>query len=194
MKMRKAIVPMALAALVAAPAAARADWVFAPFLGQTFGNDAPDENLNYGASLTWMGRRVAGFEIDFSSTPDFWGESAVFGENNVTTLMGNLVIGAPIETTTGLGLRPYGAAGLGLIRSKAGGVGTFFDEVDRNDFGFSLGGGLMGFFHENVGARVDIRYFRTLTADETDRGFDLDPFDLGNFDYWRWSLGLAFRW
>ena len=30
----------------------------------------------------------------------------------------------------------------------------------KNDFGLDVGGGVMGFFSDNVGLRGDIRYFR----------------------------------
>lgn len=50
----------------------------------------------------------------------------------------------------------------------------------------------MGFFSDHVGLRGDVRYFRTLNRDDTDSGLDLG-FDLGDFDFWRASIGLVIR-
>jgi hypothetical protein len=83
--------------------------------------------------------------------------------------MGNLLISAP----PGAGIRPYGSAGLGLIRSHIGGAGDLFDDLTINDFGINLGGDVNGQFNENVGIRSDIRYFRSLQDNEPDIEFDL---------------------
>jgi hypothetical protein len=48
----------------------------------------------------------------------------------------------------------------------------------------------MGFLTDNVGIRGDVRYFRAI-GDE-DSGDDLD-LGLGEFDFWRGSFGVAFR-
>ncbi len=56
----------------------------------------------------------------------------------------------------------------------------------------NAGAGLMGFFTDHVGLRGDIRYFRSF--EDTDPDTDVD-FDLagGDFDFWRGTVGLAFR-
>jgi hypothetical protein len=46
-------------------------------------------------------------------------------------------------------------------------VGDVFDVTTKNDFGFDLGGGAMGFFAQNVGVRGDIRYFRSFAGAAT---------------------------
>jgi opacity protein-like surface antigen len=192
-------------AVAAAPSRASADWLFTPFLGANFGgnanfgdfNDFDDEferRVDFGASLGWMGNGIAGFEVDFGWSPNFFENTAGtgdfdFGDSNVTTLMANLVVGAPIGGQSGPGIRPYGSAGLGLIRSHVDG-GGLFDDLDSNDLGFNIGGGVHGFFNDNIGIRGDLRYFRSLQDNEPDDEFDLA---LSDFDFWRATVGVTFR-
>jgi hypothetical protein len=206
MSLRKLIITSCLAFMVAAavPAKASADWLFTPFIGMNFGGgfnddfgDFEDEFENrgtYGASLAWMGGGIMGFELDLGYTPNFF-ENTVgdadfeFGENNVTTLMANIVLGAPIGGQSGKGIRPYASGGIGIIRSRIEDPEDFFD-VSSNDWGFNLGAGITGFFSDRVGLRGDVRYFRSLQEDEDDDDFDVS---LGSFKFWRGSLGLSFR-
>jgi opacity protein-like surface antigen len=191
--------------ILGVPSRASADWFFTPFVGANFGgnasfgdfNDFEDEierRVDFGASLGWMGNGIVGFEADFGWSPNFF-ENTVgpgnfeFGDNNVTTLMGNLIVGAPIGGQSGPGIRPYGVGGLGLIRSHIDG-GDFFDDLSTNDLGFNLGFGVHGFFNDNFGIRGDVRYFRSLQDDEPDDEFDLA---LSDFDFWRATVGLTFR-
>ena len=192
--------------VLATPSRASADWLFTPFLGANFGgaanfgdfDDFDDEferRLDLGASIGWMGAGIIGWEAEFGWSPNFF-ENTIgpgdfeFGDSNVTTLMGNVLVGAPIGGQTGPGIRPYGAAGLGLIRSNISG-GDFFNDLNTNDFGFNVGGGVHGFFTDNIGIRGDIRYFRSLTDNEPgDDEFDLA---LSDFDFWRATVGLTIR-
>ena len=66
--------------------------------------------------------------------------------------------------------------------------------MTRNDFALNVGGGLQGNFNEHVGLRGDIRYFRSLQGNGDD-GIIIDPreFDLGDFDFWRGTVGVSFR-
>ena len=204
MALKKFLIGAALAGCVlATPATASADWMITPFLGANFGgsasfgefNDFEDEferRVDMGASLSWMGAGIVGFEADFGWSPNFF-ENTVgdadfeFGDSNVTTFMGNLLISAP----PGRGVRPYGSAGLGLIRSSVSGIGDFLDDVSRNDLGLNVGGGVNGQFTDSVGIRGDLRYFRSFEDDENDDEFDLG---LSDFDFWRGSVGVTFRW
>lgn len=191
--------------LIAVPTRAAADWLFTPFLGANFGgqanfgdfNDFDDEfekRLDMGASLGWMGSGIVGFEVDFGWSPNFFENTAgtgnfEFGDSNVTTLMANVLVGAPIGGQSGPGVRPYGSAGLGLIRSHVDG-GGLFNDLNTNDFGLNVGAGLHGFFNDNVGIRGDIRYFRSLQDNQPDDEFDLA---LSDFDFWRATVGLTIR-
>lgn len=206
MSVRKLLLSAVFAGLVlATPSRASADWLFTPFLGANFGGNASfgefddfedefERRVDLGASIGWMGAGIVGFEVDFGWSPNFF-ENTVgpgdfeFGDSNVTTLMGNVLVGAPIGGQTGPGIRPYGSGGLGLIRSNISG-GDFFDDLNTNDFGFNVGGGVQGFFTDNIGIRGDIRYFRSLSDNEPDDEFDLA---LSDFDFWRATVGLTIR-
>jgi opacity protein-like surface antigen len=180
-----------------APAAARADGLFVPFIGANFGGNSGSElsaaidaeRLNWGISLAYMGAGVLGLEADIANSPDFFGKTDL-GGSSVLTATGNLVFGIPFGGQQGVGFRPYALAGLGVIRSR---VNTFGDPLrrDESDLAWDFGGGAMFFFGTHVGLRAEVRYFRTF-AD-----LDLDLFDLidrrGKLDFARASTGLILR-
>ena len=196
---------IAVMALAATPNRASADWLFTPYFGGVFGgranfgnftnfDDELEKRATFGASLGWMGAGIIGAEFDFGFSPNFF-ENTVgsgdfeFGDSNVTTLMGNLILGVPIGGQHGLGIRPYASGGVGLIRSRVDG-GSFFDDLETNDFGFNVGAGLHGFFTDSIGIRGDVRYFRSLEDNEPDDEFDLA---IADFNFWRATVGLTFR-
>ena len=103
-------------------------------------SDAFDTSqYNWGGSITFMGGGVFGIEGDFGFSPDFYGKTDV-GSSNVFTATGNLVIGIPFGGQQGFGIRPYGVAGAGLMKSKSD-FGTGVAEIDENDPTWSAGGG-----------------------------------------------------
>ena len=191
-------------ALVAFATPASADWLFTPYLGLTFGKNADfgdvgdaednfEKRMTFGLNAAWMGAGIIGFEADLGSTPNFFETTGgdanfEFGDSNVTTLMGNVVLAAPIGGTTGMGFRPYGSAGVGLLRTNVSSDGLF-DDLSQNELGFNIGGGAHVFFADNIGLRGDIRYFRGLQKGD-DGGNDLD---LKDFSFWRGTLGVTFR-
>lgn len=191
---------------LAAPARASADWLFTPFIGMNWGSavtfdsavgdfdDEFEKRVNFGASLAWMGGGIAGFELDFGYSPNFFepteGDADFdFGDSNLTTLMANITIGAPIGGQSGPGIRPYASGGVGIIRSSIDNIGDLFD-VSSTDWGFNVGAGVTGFFSDNLGIRGDVRYFRSLQDIEADDGLDLS---LGDLRFWRGSVGITFR-
>jgi opacity protein-like surface antigen len=181
-------------ALLLAPGVARADWLITPWAGGTFGKDAKGlEHLTYGASIGWMGAGVIGAEADLGYTPHFFEPSnsnntALVGSDNVTSLMANLLVGAPIGGQKGGGLRPYASGGFGLLKTNVPGA-TDFLKVSNNDWGVNLGFGAMVFASDHVGVRGDVRYLRSLQTDTS----TATNFALGKFDFWRWSVGVTFR-
>lgn len=201
---------LALMLGMVAPAAASADWLFTPFIGMNFGGGATfsddfgdfddefEKRVDFGATLAWMGAGVIGFELDFGYSPNFFEPATEgdadfeFGDNNLMTLMGNLIVGIPIGGQTGGGIRPYLSGGVGLIRTSLDDVEDLFGFDSRNDFGFNAGAGVTGFFTDNIGIRGDVRYFRSLR--DTDR-LDDDDFDvgIGALHFWRGSVGVTFR-
>lgn len=189
-----------------AAAPASADWLLTPYLGVTFGGEADfgdvgdfDDNLErkvaYGVNASWMGGGIVGFEIDFGSTPNFFEATSgpsdfEWGDSNMTTLMANVIVGAPVGGQTGVGFRPYGSAGLGLLRSNVDAT-ALFDDLSTNELGFNVGAGAHAFFSDNVGLRGDIRYFRGLGGD--DGGDALLELTTDDLNFWRGTVGVTFR-
>ena len=193
--MLKKCAMLAALALVLAPASARADWLFTPNIGAGFGGDASGrEHLSWGASIGWMGAGVLGWEADFAFTPEFFegddDDTDLFDSSNVTTFMVNALVGVPVGGTTGGGFRPYFSGGIGLLQSSVEDADSLF-EVDNSEFGFNLGGGAMGFATDHVGFRGDVRYYRALSDPDEDNEFDIA---IGDFDFWRATGGVTFRW
>ena len=196
-----------LTASTVAPRSASADWVLTPFVGWNFGGSA-DVNgnggvstknkfahkANFGVSAAYMGKGIIGGEVDFGYSPNFYENTAATGfqfgnSNNVTTLTGNVIVGIPAGGH-GASVRPYAVGGVGLLRSRVSDAAGLFDVSSKNDFGYDLGGGLMGFISENVGLRGDVRYFRTFKGAPSG---SLTGLDVGNFQFWRASAGVTFK-
>jgi opacity protein-like surface antigen len=204
---KKGLIALAAVAMLAsAPVSASADWLFTPFIGANWGGSASfneagtdfedefERRMDFGASLAWMGAGIAGFEIDFGYSPNFFettsgGDDFAFGDSNVTTLMANVTLGAPIGGQSGGGIRPYASGGLGIIKSRIDSADELFADLDSTDWGFNVGAGVAGFFSDNIGIRGDVRYFRSLQDNDPD-GIDLA---LSDFRFWRGSVGVTFR-
>lgn len=197
--MKRLILTIAAAAICLAPSTASAEWILTPFIGASFntGSDVTDEDfeelldgskMTYGGTLTWIGGGVLGFEVDLGYSPEFFegddDDTDFIDSSNYSSLMANVVLSAP----TGA-FRPYGTAGIGIINTSIDDIDDVF-EVDRNALGFNVGGGVMGFFTNNIGIRGDLRYFRQMS--ESDEDDDVD-FDLNAFRFWRGTVGVSFR-
>lgn len=205
----KHVMRAALALLILGGAAkpASADWLLTPYVGVVFGGSVNNFNVNnladefeqrvsFGGSATWMGAGKLGLEVDYHLAPNFYQITGGTGnvelldlDSSVQTLMGSVVLGAPIGGTSGPGIRPYAAAGIGLMRARLTGADDLFDNLSNNELGVNVGGGVHVFFSDNVGLRGDARYFRGLRKGD-DGGEDLD---LEDFDFWRATLGVTFR-
>ena len=97
---------------VGSGAPAHADWLLTPYGGLVFGGDLSEgtggdvdgssEHGVYGLSFGYMGDSALGFEIDLGYSPDFFGgDDTIVPDNNLVTLMGNLVLNAPFgESST----------------------------------------------------------------------------------------------
>jgi opacity protein-like surface antigen len=210
MSVRKciAIASLVLIASVATPSKASADWLLTPFVGWNWGGTANLLNLDdfddefeqkamFGASLGWMGGGVFGFEADLGFSPNFFENTTgsrnfQFADSNLTTFMGNVLLGVPIGGQHGVGFRPYAVGGVGIIKSRIDGAEDIF-EVDSTNWGFNVGAGAMFFFSDKIGLRGDVRYFRSLQDDNIDELDDLFDVGLANFRFWRGTLGLTIR-
>jgi len=210
MSLRKMCLTVAacVLALTATPRSASADWLVTPFVGWNFSGSADvngnggasfnnqfERKLDYGVSLASMGAGAVGFEVDFGYSPNFF-ETGTASNNafnftndsNVVTLTGNAIVGVPLGGRGG-SVRPYVVGGVGLIRSNVQDTAGVFDVSSKNDFGFDLGLGAMGFFAQNIGIRGDFRYFRSFQG-SSDNATGLG---LSNFHFWRGSAGVTFK-
>ncbi len=157
-----------------------ADSVFTPFIGTSYGEKDTEKVTTLGASLAAMAGGVFGFEIDFARTAKA-PSNTVFVENSrSTTAMGNVIIGIPIK-----GVRPYVVGGVGWMKTE---VSTVSLSKKTDGLGVAVGGGVMGFLSDHVGARFDLRYTRAVSIGESIRDvvFEAPAF-------WRASWGLALR-
>lgn len=199
---------MAIAAAMAiAPRPASADWVVTPFVGWNAGGSADvngsngntttskfEHKIDYGVSAAAMGAGAVGFEVDFGYSPNFFETGTATNgfqftnDSNVTTLTGNLIVGAPIGGHGG-SIRPYAVGGVGLVRSNVADAAGLFDVTTKNDFGFDVGAGVMGFFAQNIGLRGDVRYFRGFSGSSN----NATGLGLSNFNFWRTSVGVSFK-
>ena len=187
--MAKQLIALTVSLLLLGAAPARADVLFTPFLGVTFGGDTPNEQVNFGGSLAFLGSSIIGLELDAAITPNFFdsdNDAVPLEDSNVSTFMANLMLAAPGSIP---GVRPYASGGVGIIRTKVTSVDNLFD-LNENSFGVNVGGGVIGQLNERVGIRGDVRYFRSVQ--DSDGGDDID-IDLGGFNFWRGSLGVTFR-
>ena len=196
-----------MVALAAGARPASADWTLTPFVGWNFGGSADvsgtgtggtslsnkfEKKIDYGASLMGTGAGPFGFEVDFGYSPNFFETSVstsgfeFTNKSNVTTLMGNLVVGS-----NNGGVRPYAVAGVGLLRTNVQDAAELFSVSTKNDFGLDVGGGVMGFFSNNVGLRGDVRYFRGFRG--TSDSDNLSGVTLSDFHFWRGSVGVSFK-
>jgi len=196
-----------VAATAIAPRPASADWVITPFVGWNAGGSADvngsngntttskfEHKVDYGVSAAAMGKGAVGFEVDFGYSPNFFETGTAnngfqfTNDSNVTTLTGNVIVGVPVGGHGG-SVRPYAVGGVGLVRSNVGDAAGLFDITTKNDFGFDVGAGVMGFFSQNVGLRGDVRYFRGFNG-STD---NVTGLGLSNFSFWRTSVGVSFK-
>ncbi len=204
---------LVLVFVTAAARPAAADWLLTPYLGIVFGgaansvdvdtlDEAFEQRANFGASLTGTASGIFGFEVDLNYTPNFFQltegdqDFEFFDVNSsITTLMGNVVIGIPIGGTTGGGVRPYVTGGAGLMRANVE-FEDLFENLSTRELGVNVGGGVHVFFGDNIGLRGDVRYFRAIAGDDESDVFDADFLEgnwLADFDYWRGTIGVTFR-
>jgi len=185
--MRRSLALSALLLFLVGAAPSQADTLLTGFGGVAFGGATDKSRGTYGGALGFLGSGPLGFELEFATTPEFFGgpdNDRVFTHNNVLTMMGSLLVAAPAGP-----VRIYGAAGAGLLKTRLEDPDNLF-EVDSNDFGINVGGGFIAYLSDHVGLRADIRYFRDLQDEEPDNEFDID---FGRVDYWRFVGGITLK-
>ena len=165
-----------LVLVMLSPAPARAEGLFKLFLGTS--DDDNRNSATYGLGLGALAGGVFGFEVDVGISPDFLGAGVEAG--NLVTFMGNLVLAVPLGV-----VRPYASGGAGLLRFSV--TRSNLLDIDSNDLGVNMGGGVEGFLTNHIGVIGDIRYFRSVEKDSA-----LLDFSLGSFNFWRLTAGLTF--
>ena len=116
-------------------------------------SDAADaaKKITWGGSVMWLGSGLLGFEGDLAITPGYFSGDAKFVQSSrVTTLLGNVVVAAPLNLTRE-SLRPYASAGWGLMRA----VSETDLPFSRNLSAFNVGGGVIGMLSRRTGVRWD---------------------------------------
>jgi opacity protein-like surface antigen len=196
-----ALVRVALLIVFAVPSVAKADWIFTPHFGTTFGADTHgNKHPTMGGSIALFDDTSFGWEADVSFAPNFF--RGRFGtvdftgsRSNVLTVMGNAVVSMPIAGQYRDRLRPYGTGGLGFMQMHVE------SPIERNFFkstvwepGWNAGGGILALITNRVGVRGDVRYIRSF---QNRRGswtqgidFDVAP---GSFDFFRATAGVTLR-
>jgi opacity protein-like surface antigen len=169
---------------------AQAQGFVSPFIGYNFGGDSgcadlqdcEDKKLNWGVAFGAMGD-VVGFEEEIAYSSDFFGQIPGLS-TSLLTLMSNFMIVPKIGP-----IRPYALVGVGLIKTRVEFTPLGLLETTNNNFGWDLGGGVMGFFGEHVGVRGEIRYYHSFQDLEI-LGFTLDG---EKIDFARASAGVVFK-
>jgi opacity protein-like surface antigen len=167
--------------------AARAEVMVTPFAGVAFGGVTSTSHSTYGVGLGFLGHGIVGFEAEIATSRHFFGTSGqgeVFTPNDVVTLMGNVLVAVPAGP-----VRVYGAAGAGLLKTRLRAPAQLFN-VDSNDFGIDVGGGVIASVGSHVALRGDLRYFRAVSDPSPDGAFDLA---FGKIEYWRAVGGLTLK-
>jgi len=184
------VLVVAAVAWFSSVAPARAQGFISPFYGYNFGGDSgcpnitncEDKHANWGVGLGALGSFV-GFELEFAHTNDFFGSSPT-QSTSVLTMMGNFMLAPKFGP-----IQPYGVGGLGLIRTSVEGA---TDTSDQNQFGYDIGGGLIGYFSQHVGARGDVRYFHSFDVLDLSR-FPSINIGQTKLDFGRFSVGVVFK-
>jgi opacity protein-like surface antigen len=178
------LAPVVVAAVLSTAAArpAAAEGMITGSVGRAFSGDLEQDALSYGAAIGYMGGGVLGFEVEGTYTRNPFLEGAA-GSNNVTTLMGNVLLGVPL----GEAARIYATAGAGLMKFDVPDVDQFFD-VNSTDFGMNAGAGVMVNLGDRLAARGDVTYFRDLRNEDS-----VVDVNFGTFHYWRGAIGLTLR-
>lgn len=74
---------------------ARADGIFTPFIGTSFGSERSDNLASWGLSAAAMAGGAFGLELECFRTDNASRESAFLTDSRITTLTGKLMIGIP---------------------------------------------------------------------------------------------------
>jgi hypothetical protein len=186
-----AFILMTTIAAVSAPAAARAEGYFSPWVSANGGSNFDNGRAGFGINAGGMGAGIIGGEVDFGWSPSFFGTKNDFGNNSIIDLMGNVIVGVPVGGTHGAGIRPFVTGGVGLLRTQIDGGSLTNISASDNMVGWNAGAGVMGYFNDHFGLRGDVKYLRAFEDPNTGIGIIDD--NAGRFHYWRAAIGVVIR-
>jgi hypothetical protein len=186
--------------MFARPTPAMAEFQVKPFVGLTFGaattlvdpaGGSESRHVALGVSAVFLGD-IFGVEAEVSQVPKFFqrSDADLAVRSVVNTVSGSVIIAMP-RKVSGYSLRPYAAAGFGLLHvSKDTALSGAFD-VATNMGAMNLGGGVTGFLTDRIGLGWDLRYFRRVTGGP-------DPasglvFGETRLSFWRASMSVVVR-
>jgi hypothetical protein len=144
-----------------------------------------------GASLLFWGPGVLAGELDFGYNPDFYrtftNVVASGATSNLETITLNFVLGPTFFVGESMRVRPYVLVGGGLMRSK---ISEFVEHLSFHDTDnrgvIDFAGGLYFYPIKRVGIRGDVRMFRGVGANGSDKGYGLS-----DWTFYRISIGVA---
>jgi hypothetical protein len=196
---------LAAAFVLASVTPASAEWVVTPYAGITWKttatfndvigsyDDTFASRLGFGGAGGWRSGPLT-LEFDFGYLPGMFDERITtdssfefqYGSTRVMTLMANGVWAAPFRF---VGLQPYGAAGIGVIRADIDPESGLF-RVKSTNTAFNVGGGVMRPLGSRYGVRAEARLFRTIQEQRPEREVDLA---IAVMKFWRFSGGVTIR-
>lgn len=162
-------------------------------LGVNVGGDVETGKGGPGVSVGFF-RGVLGAELDVQRFQHFFKDQDVAEvvpgsgtdlDTDAISVMGNVV--APIRIPGAAKVRPYGSAGLGVIRAMFDSANDRFDSA-QNNFGLNVGGGVTFALNDRVGVRVDLRYFRAFVDNAMNEGGFFE-----DYGFVRTTFGVAVR-
>jgi hypothetical protein len=145
-------------------------------------SECQEKTINAGISVGAVGN-LYGLEEEMAYAPNIFGDAPGLSASVFTLMINGLLIPRAGP------LRPYALAGMGLIRSHVELTTAGMFATPDSNFGWDAGGGLIGFVSERLGARGDLRYFRS-AEDTAVAGLTLSDSKL---DFWRASAGLVLK-
>jgi opacity protein-like surface antigen len=188
----RVIVALAVASISwLTPSAASADLLLTGFAGVSR-LDETNKNT-FGAALGFGSLIGLEFEAARIQLGSFEEIPGVDLSAHATTFMGNFVLRLPTGP-----VQPYGTAGVGIMR-VTGDVDVLIAgnviSASAQDFVWNIGGGLYLFPTPNFGIRGDIRRIHTgdVAWDDITGIGGLDDIPLPEFDFWRITGGVTFK-
>ena len=171
------------------------EWIASGFAGPTFGATVQESNVGFGGTITYLREGVFGGEALATFTPDFGFAPNVATDASVNNYMANVV--AAVAGGANGRWQPFVSGGIGAMQIR-GDVDTAANgivQIKDTQLGSNIGFGVM-LFNNRWGLRTDLRYFSSLQKNSEDNPADIpDPTGvLTDTDFWRYNMGVAYRW